>query len=170
MQSCHEVGQMTELKNFDPRLLLKTIIGDKSTKSLHVALARIITAKPQSADVERPISTYNKIKTDGRSSISPEALCKYMFIAMNMHDLARFDFRSPAKLWLEKNRRCFSHATEKAGEQDWFKGVFEGAEMQEENPEEDCSKTFNVFQLNEVKPRQIFNLKCRPHRTFNVHL
>ena len=141
-QSCLEVGQMTELNNSDPRLLLKAIIGDKSMKSLHVALARIIAAKPQSADVERLISTYNKIKTDGRSSISPETLCKYMFIAINMPDLASFDFRSPAMLWLEKKRRRLNHATEKAGKQDWFKGVFEGAGMQEESPEEDCSKTF----------------------------
>ena len=82
MQSCLEVGQMIELDNSDPRLLLKAMIGDKCTKSLHVALARIIAAEPQSADVERLISTYNKIKTGGRSSISPETLCKYMFIAI----------------------------------------------------------------------------------------
>ena len=34
-----ELGQMTELNNSEPKLLLKVIIGDKSTKSLHVALA-----------------------------------------------------------------------------------------------------------------------------------
>ena len=65
-----------------------------------------------------------------------------MFIAINMPDLASFDFRSPAMLWLEKKQRRLNHATEKAGKQDWFKGVFEGAGMQEESPEEDCSKTF----------------------------
>ena len=86
-------------------------------------------AKPQLADAERLISTYNKIKSDGRSSISPETLCKYMFIAINIPDLARFDFRSPAKLWLEKKRSRFNHAIEKALKQDWFKGVLEGAGM-----------------------------------------
>ena len=45
----------------------------------------------------------NTIKADGRSSISPETLCKYMLITINMPDVASFDFRSPAKLWLEKN-------------------------------------------------------------------
>ena len=132
---------MTKLYNSNPRLFLKAIIGDKSTKSLHVALAIIIAAKPRSADVERLISTYNKIKTDGRSSFSPETLCKFMFIGINMPDLASFHFCFPAKLWLEKKRRHFNHATKKAGKQDWFKGVFEGAGMQEESPEEDCSKT-----------------------------
>ena len=153
-----DVGEMTELTISDQRLLLKAIIGGKSMKSLHVALARIIAAKPQSADVERLISTYNKIKTDGRSSISPETLCKYMFIAINMPDLASFNFCSPAKLWLEKKRRYFKHATEKAGKQEWFKGVFEGTGMQEESPEEDCSKTFKCVSLNKVKPRPIVNL------------
>ena len=50
----------------------------------------------------------NKIKTDGRSSISPEILCKYIFIAINMPDLASFDFRSPAKLWLERKNEDVS--------------------------------------------------------------
>ena len=50
-------------------------------------------------------------------------------------------FGSPAKLW---QRRHFSHATEKAGKQDWFKGVFEGAGMQEESPEEDCCRKFKA--------------------------
>ena len=99
---------MTELNNSDPRLLLKAIIGDERANSLHVALARIIVV----------ISTYNNIKTDGRSSISPETLCKCMSIAINMPDLASFDFRSPAKLWLEKKPRRFNHAPEKAEKQD----------------------------------------------------
>ena len=47
-----------------------------------MALARIIAAKPQSADVERLISAYNKIKADGRISIAPEALFKYMHTAI----------------------------------------------------------------------------------------
>ena len=51
-QSCLEVAQMTELNNSDPMLLLKATMGDMSTKSLHVALARIIAEKPQSADVQ----------------------------------------------------------------------------------------------------------------------
>ena len=59
---------MTELNNSDPRLLLKDMIGDKSTKSFHVAFARVIAAKPQSADVERLLSTYNKIRLMGEAA------------------------------------------------------------------------------------------------------
>ena len=94
------------------RLLLKAIIGDKSTKSSHVALARIVAAKPQSADEERLISIYNKIKTDRRSSISPETFRKYMFIATSMPDLASFDFRSLAKYGLKKSKTFQSGSRE----------------------------------------------------------
>lgn len=90
----------------------------------------------------RNSNRYSKMKTNGRSSTSPKKFCKYISIAINMPDLASFDFRSPAKLWLEKKQRCFSPANEMARKQDWFKGVFDGARMQEESPEEDCSKTF----------------------------
>ena len=92
VQACIEVGQMKDLNQSDLRLRLQRVLPDETMEPLQVALARIIAAKPQSADVERLISAYNKIKTDGRSSIAPETLCKYMHIALNMPDLACFDF------------------------------------------------------------------------------
>ena len=171
VQSCLEVGQMTELNNSDPRLLLKAIIGDKSTKSLHLALARIIAAKPQLADVERLISTYNKIKTDGRSSISPETLCKCIFIAINMPDLASFDFRSPAKLWLEKNEDVSIMPLKRLRSKIGSRECLKAQECKKKAPRKIAAKHLNVFLLNKVRPRQTFNFKCRPHPTFkNVHL
>ena len=88
VQACSEVGQMKDLNHSDLRLILQRILPDETMEPLQVALARFITAKPQFADVERLISAYKKIKTDGRSSIALETLFKYMHIAMNMPDLA----------------------------------------------------------------------------------
>ena len=51
---------MKALNHSDLRLLLQRILPDETMEPLQVALARIIAAKPQSVDVERLISTYNK--------------------------------------------------------------------------------------------------------------
>ena len=134
------------------------MIGDKSTKSLHVALAKIIAAKPQSADEERLISTYNEIKIDGTSSISPETLCKYMFIAIDMPDLASFDFRSPAKLWLEKNEDVSIMPLKRLSNKTGSRECLKVQECKKKALKKIVAKHLNVFLLNKVKPRQIFNL------------
>ena len=48
-----------------------------------------------------------------------------MHIAINMPDLACFDFRSASKIWLQRKQRRFNHSAPKDGKQDWFMGVFE---------------------------------------------
>ena len=65
VQACIEVGQMKDLNHSDLRLILQRILPDEAMELLQVALARIIAAKRKSAGVERLISAYNKIKTDG---------------------------------------------------------------------------------------------------------
>ena len=125
VQACIEVGQMKDLNHSDLRLILQRILPDETMEPLQVALASIIAANPQSADVERLISSYNKIKPDGRNSIAPATLFKYMHIAINMPDLACFDFRSAPKILLQRKQRRFNHSAPNAGKQDWFKGVFE---------------------------------------------
>ena len=67
VQACIEVGEMKDLNHSDLRLKLQRILPDETMEPLQMALARIIAAKPQSADTERFISAYNKMKRDGRS-------------------------------------------------------------------------------------------------------
>ena len=126
-----------------------------SMKSLHVALARTIAAKPQSADVERLISTYNKIKTDGGSSISPETLCKYMFIAIN----------------LKKNEDVSIMPLKRLGSKIGLRECLKAQECKKKALKKIAAKHLNMFLLHKVKPRPIFIHKCRPHPSFeNVHL
>ena len=142
VQAYIEVGQMKDLNQSDLRLILQRISPDETMEPLQVVFARIITAKPQSADVERSISAYNKIKTGRRSSIAPETLFQYMNIAINMPDLACFYFRSAAKIWLQRNQRRFNHSAPKAEKQDWFKGVFECTTKVQDNFNEDTDMPF----------------------------
>ena len=52
--------------------------------SLALTLSRILVCKPQSADCERLISAYNRLKTDARSSLTGEVVNDYLYILMNM--------------------------------------------------------------------------------------
>ena len=149
VQACIEVGQMKDLNHSGLRLILQSVLPDETMEPLQVALARIIAAKPQSADVERLISAYNKVITDGQSSIAPETLFKFMHIAINMPDLACFDFRSAAKIWLERKQRHFNHSAPKAGKQDWFKGVFECTSKVQDNFNEDPDIPFKKVSFRE---------------------
>ena len=58
---------------------------------LITALARVIVAKPHSADVERLCKSYNVVKTIERSSMSSETLRSYLYIRHNMPVVSEFD-------------------------------------------------------------------------------
>lgn len=90
---------------------------------LVAALARLIAAKPHSADVERLIKSYNLIKTIDRSSLSPETVRCSLYIRHNMPVVAQYDARPAVSLWLgDRNRReVTSH---KAISQPWFSTMF----------------------------------------------
>ena len=95
-----------------------------------------------------------KIKTDGRSSISPETLCKYMFIAITMLDLASFDFRSLAKLWLEKKNEVVSiMLLKRLGSKIGSRECSKAQECKKKALKNIATKHLNVFLLNKVKPR-----------------
>ena len=49
-------------------------------KELVTAFARIVAAKPHSADVERLIKSYNLIKTEDRANLSSITLKNYLYI------------------------------------------------------------------------------------------
>ena len=68
-------------------------------------MARILAANPNSIDAERLIPTYNKIEAGGESSITPEKLNKYINIAINMLDLASFQFREQMQRYGSKKQK-----------------------------------------------------------------
>ena len=76
---------------------------------LITALARVIVAKPHSADVERLIKSYNVVKTIERSSMSSETLRSYLYIWNNMPVVSEFDPRPAVLAWIqEKTEKRYS--------------------------------------------------------------
>ena len=105
--------------------MLQTIVkeGEKQYENLSIVLGRILICKPHSADCERVISLYNKIKFTCRSSLQQQTISDYLYINMNMPPLCDFDSRPAIIRWLdEEDRRV--RETPKAGKQDYFNKVF----------------------------------------------
>ena len=88
-----------------------------------VVLCQILVCKPHSADCERLISLYSKIKSICRSSLQRQTISAYLYINMNMPQICDFDPR-PATLrrMEEKDRRTKERA--KVGKQELFTKVF----------------------------------------------
>jgi len=92
--------------------------------TLTVALARLLAAKPHSADVERLISSYNQLKTSDRSALSANTLSATLFIRHNMPPVAQWDPRPATCCWMTVKSRRPDQNPAKAKKQDYFKGVF----------------------------------------------
>ena len=65
----------------------------KYKKCVSILLSRILVCKPHSADCERLISAYNKLKTQARSSLSRSTLSDYLYVHINMPELCNFNPR-----------------------------------------------------------------------------
>ena len=88
-----------------------------------------------------------------------------------MPDLASFDFRSPAKIWLERNEDVSIMPLKRLESKIGSRKCLRAKKCKKKALKMIAAKHLNEFPLNKVKPRQIFNLKCRPHPTFKkVHL
>lgn len=110
---------------------------------LAVALSRILVCKPHSADCERLISAYNRLKTSARSSLDRQTISDYMYIHVNMPPLVQFDPRPAVLYWLtDKQRR--EKETPKAKQQDWFRTVF-GSENNSDTCHADRCRTVRKF-------------------------
>ena len=101
-------------------------LANEQWKSVYLAIARTLVAKPHSCDFERLVSAYNLFKNDvddDRCSLSAETIDAYLHIHVNMPVLADYDPRPALLLWMKKSDRR-PHDNKKAIEQDWFKTVF----------------------------------------------
>lgn len=99
-------------------------------------MARILAAKPHSADVERLVSSYNVLKTPDRNALAPETMQEYLYVMHNMPPLVDFDVRPAVKKWLSVPRRESTPA--KATQQEWFVGVFAEAIKRPRSDKEKC--------------------------------
>lgn len=64
--------------------LVQYLSGSNELKNITILLARVISAKPHSADVERLISKSNIFKSINRESLHVETENEYLFIHFNM--------------------------------------------------------------------------------------
>jgi len=109
------------------------LLSNECWKSLSIAVARILAAKPHSADVERIISYYNVLKTCKRSSLSPETIKNSLYIKMNMSVVAEFDPQPAVLKWLNSKKR-HSKVQPLGRQQEWYEGVFPEAKLKIDEP------------------------------------
>lgn len=130
----------TAFHNKTPHEILKSLLVMKNYPVLTTIFARIIAAKPNSADVERLISCNNILKSPARTSFSMSAESWYLYIYFNMPPLDKWDPRPAIVKWLDAKKRRHKDCP-KAKKQDWYKGIFDAAETSspedgEENEDE----------------------------------
>lgn len=136
-QEYFELACVAEYQEASPVQLLKILCRNKEGQfdTIKKGLARLVAAKPHSADVERLISLYNKIKTKDRSTMGSLQLQNQLHIQMNMGPLDAFNPTEAAIKWLtDKKRR--DRPVLKKKEERFFKGVFSEADARIRKPVE----------------------------------
>ena len=128
--------QMVSAKPTEPRQTLHKLCSlsaaGQLSNSLTTAFARIIVCKPHSADCERMISAYNRLKSVSRSSLDHKTISNYLYVYANMPTLCSYDPRPSVLQWItDKERR--HRDTPKASAQQWFKTVFCNDDCNNEN-------------------------------------
>ncbi|KAL4107180.1 hypothetical protein QTP88_017563 [Uroleucon formosanum] len=118
-----EHNRLEEIRQMPLPKLVQYLSGSKEFKNITILLARVIAAKPHSADVERLISKSNILKSINRQSLHVETENEYLFIHFNMPALQNWDPRPAIHIWLNQNERRIKE-TPKAKEQEWFSGIF----------------------------------------------
>ena len=132
-----DLQDCAEIQKADPFSMLQNMVqGARDVYSdVCVVLGRILACKPHSADCERVISLYNKIKPTCRSSFKRQTVSDYLYIHMNMPQLCDFDPRPAALRWMEEKDRRARENT-KAGKQEWFRKVFAKDDKEDEEVKE----------------------------------
>ena len=110
-----EATEVERLRKLNTRQFLKELaLKNKHSGHFHcliTSLARIVAAKPHSADVEHLISVYNTLKSNDRASLSPGMINNYLHVSQNMAE---------------------ERLPEKAKQQELFLGVYQEASLVKE--------------------------------------
>jgi hypothetical protein len=118
-----------------PELVLY-LASSGSYRTATTVMARILAAKPHSADVERLISTSTTLKSIKRSSMSIETENEYLYVYNNMPALIEWDPRPAVLFWL-KQREHRNRGTPKGKEQAWFHGILSESSKHERDSDDD---------------------------------
>jgi hypothetical protein len=158
---------LVELKTV-PDLLKRVLACGADMYVLSTALARFISAKPHSADVDRLIRSYNIIKTADRSSLTGDTLKHYLYIRHNMPVVSKFDPRPAVIMWLnDKERRQV--IPQKAKRQRWFNSMFEtGMDSDSDNDNDEKRKHLHNTQSDRIDFKNFFRNTCIPDFVYSL--
>ena len=98
-----DLQDCAEMQKADPLNMLQNMLQGARDEYSDVCVVLGQECKPHSADCERVISLYNKIKSKCRSSFKRRTVSDYLYIHMNMSQLCDFDPRPAALRWMEEN-------------------------------------------------------------------
>jgi hypothetical protein len=144
-----DLDNIDSLRKMHLKQLIATLVKSNTDNfsTIIEVFARVLAAKPHSADVERLISASNTLKSCDRSRMNIETTNLYLYIHYNMPVLSEWDPRAAVMHWLsEKRRRVRSR--KKARQQPYFNGVFceasctaiSASESESDDPEE-CTES-----------------------------
>lgn len=108
--------------------IVRYLAKSKDYETVNTAFARILAAKPHSADVERLISASNCLKTADRSRITVDTENLYLFIHYNLPPLVLWDPTPSVIHWLNQRERRVRQRP-KGKQQQYFRGVFPEASL-----------------------------------------
>lgn len=132
------------LKTKTPTEILKHLVKNDETQSytdMITVLARILSATPHSADVERTISANNSLKSPLRSSIKLATENNYLFVHFNLPPVIQWKPEKAIIHWLNtKDRRTHNLMAEnektKITKRKFFNGIFfQGADDDDDEEE-----------------------------------
>lgn len=150
-----QIAETNDFKTYNLIDLMKKLAVTQSIhrdfKELFIILARISVCTPHSADVERAISANNLLKTTARQNLALKTENKYMYISINMPDLALWNPRKAVILWIQKKDRYNTDKLvgeqTKALAQEYYRGVFTEAKRNEEEKERKCNEAIKTFKF-----------------------
>lgn len=134
-----ENTQLVTLRESSLSQKVKVLAQSEHYKTANKVLARVLAAKPHSADVERLISCSNNLKSPDRSSMHVETENLYLYIHYNMPPVYLWDPRLAVVKWLNnKSHRVVTR--HKGKQQNYFRGVFPEADNATDTYDIDSSK------------------------------
>lgn len=138
--------------------IVRFLLLSEDYTTLAIAFARILAAKPHSADVERLISASNSLKSYGRSRMSVDTENMYLFIHYNLPPLASWDPTPSVVHWLNRRDRRLRQRP-KGKQQQYFHGVFQEASqshmVEYDSDSEQSSMSSDVSTKKIVKAKRL---------------
>ena len=119
-----DMDNITAVRKLPLREVVSLLASSNNYTNVTIALARILAAKPHSADVERLISCSNLLKSPDRSRMYVDTENLYLFVYYNMPPLYEWNPKPAVLLWLRSKERRYHTDRPKGKEQPYFRGVF----------------------------------------------